>query len=515
MSGPKSYTPPPRYSINVFSGKLNQLFLLQTRLKQLVAELDCCNTRDQNLDIAFDCSEQLGKIRNQINIALKNIVFDYKGEFGQDVYNKIENELNEKISALSELFNECDQIKYEYTVKKSNYDSYLNYISFYENSKQSFLEFKDQILAYVKANVADSNPSLFKEAENQLQAILFSVTKVNFKQEFNSEIDFEKKIIIDHINKNEDLINNIRIKLSDKIISLNPDSGLNTKLSTTKGESSDEIKQIVKKINILIEDCDDIIQRKKIIYELKNLEESNIYKDGYFYKEFHDSVFEKENTRKGKIYLAGILANINGLEVHVSLQEKQKLIISQCLRLMESSHIEKAQLIEIGDFLMKFEAENNHLKEEEEIKSKENLFLKTQLIHILENKGYEVMDDLEVIDFEKADDFLLKIKGQENYLNVNFKEDGSLRYVFQIPEDKDELSTDQLNMKLRQMHVSCSEFQSALQDLSKMGLELNLVSEKPVEKDSIISITNRHKHKIKSHLNTTIQQDQTRKNYLN
>jgi hypothetical protein len=70
-------------------------------------------------------------------------------------------------------------------------------------------------------------------------------------------------------------------------------------------------------------------------------------------------------------------------------------------------------------------------------------------------------------------------------------------------------------MKLHQMHVSCSEFQSALQDLSKMGLELNLVSEKPVEKDSIISITNRHKHKIKSHLNTTIQQDQTIKKYLN
>jgi hypothetical protein len=261
----------------------------------------------------------------------------------------------------------------------------VSLISFYENSKQSFLEFKDQILAYVKANVADSNPSLFKETENQLQVILFSVTMVNFKQEFNLEIDREKKIIIDHINKNEELINNIRIKLSDKIISLNPDSGLNTKLSTTKGESSDEIKQIIEKINILIKDCDDIIQRKKIIYELKKLEESNIFKDGYFYKEFHDSVFEKENTRKGKIYLAGILTNINGLEVHVSLQEKQKLIISQCLRLMEGAPIEQPELMEIGDFLMKFEAENNHLKEEEEIKSKENLFLKKETYIFTQN----------------------------------------------------------------------------------------------------------------------------------
>ena len=45
MSGPKDYSPPPRYSIQVFDGKLNEVFQLQSELKQLVEELKNANVR--------------------------------------------------------------------------------------------------------------------------------------------------------------------------------------------------------------------------------------------------------------------------------------------------------------------------------------------------------------------------------------------------------------------------------------------------------------------------------------
>ena len=125
------------------------------------------------------------------------------------------------------------------------------------------------------------------------------------------------------------------------------------------------------------------------------------------------------------------------------------------------------------------------------------------------------MDDLEVIDFEKTDDFLLKIKGQENYINVKFREDGSMRYVFQIPENKEDLSTDQVKTKLHEMHVTCTEFHSILKDLNKMGLKLDIIGEKPIELDSIISVTTQHKDKIKIRKSSVKQTGQVRKKYFN
>ena len=67
MSGPKSYAPPPRYSMSVFNGKLNEAFQLQTRLKNLLHELEGYRVQDNNLHILFDCKEALGKIRHNIN----------------------------------------------------------------------------------------------------------------------------------------------------------------------------------------------------------------------------------------------------------------------------------------------------------------------------------------------------------------------------------------------------------------------------------------------------------------
>ena len=97
MSGPKDYAPPPSYSIQVFDGKLNEVFQLQSKLKQLIEELKNSNVEDSGLHIKFDCQEALKSIEKQVNDALKRLEFNYRGSFGQDTYNKILNEINELI----------------------------------------------------------------------------------------------------------------------------------------------------------------------------------------------------------------------------------------------------------------------------------------------------------------------------------------------------------------------------------------------------------------------------------
>jgi len=181
---------------------------------------------------------------------------------------------------------------------------------------------------------------------------------------------------------------------------------------------------------------------------------------------------------------------------------------------MNNSSIKNNELDEVHLKFDQLKKSSNKFFVEDEIKNKEHLFLKSQLILCLENMGYEVMDDLEVIDFEKEEDFFLKIKGQENYLNLKFKEDGSMRYVFQIPENKEDLSTDQRNLKLHEMKVTCSDFQSVLKDLSMMGLKIEMKNEKPIELDSLVSVTGKLKAKIKTKSKAQ-QQQQLRKKYLN
>lgn len=514
MSGPKDYSPPPRYSMQVFDGKLNQIFQLQSRLKMLRSEIDELHLIDTKLNIQFDCKNELDKIRKQIEIMLNPVVFNYKGNFGQETYNKIQKEFELRISELLKTLNVCGLMKSDFDQKKSDYNMYLSYLKFYENSCFSFIEFKNQIIQYIKSNIETNAPELFKEANEKINLVEFTKTKSDFYFGFESKIDQEKNLINEQIIEKEKKINSIRAEVSGKVIEKFHRTGAKIKFEKHEIIVPEASNIIVEKIKILISNCDDMVMRKKYKAELDKLIKSESMKDPYFYKELHDSIFDSEKSRKVKMEINRILSELNILSIHPYVKTDKQNLINLCLSLLKKSNVIKSELTETSLKMEQLKSQSNKYYEEDEIRFKEHLFLKSQLVLCLENQGYEVMDDLEVIDFEKENDFLLKIKGQENYLNLKFKDDGSMRYVFQIPEKKEELSTDQINMKLHEMEVTCSEFQSILKDLSKMGLKVNMRSEKPIELDTIVSITKINNEKLKMRKKSQ-QQQQIRKKYLN
>ena len=512
MSGPKSYAPPPRYSMSVFNGKLNEAFQLQTRLKNLLNEIDGYRVEDNNLHIRFDCKEPIEKIRNDIDASLKGIVFDYTGTFGQETYNKINQELDSRIISLTTLINECETIKNDFLLKQQDYTSYISYSKFFDSSVRFFGEFKKQVIDYFKKNIANFSLEICKEATDGVLSVEPEISKSEFRFGFRSLQELEKNKISGHIADKEEKIHNIRSKTSDHILE---ETGKTPYVYDPSVSISSETGNLIKKIKAIIKNCDDPEQRNKYEADLKNLLDSSSLKDIYFFKELHDSVLENEKTRNGKIFLNNALGELNNVRIHPSLKNEFGLLIRQCMMLLNNSSVNNVQLDDLNHQIDQIKSRNRFLFEEDEIKSKERLFLKSQLILLLENQGYEVMDDLEVIDFEKTDDFLLKIKGQENYINVKFREDGSMRYVFQIPENKEDLSTDQVKTKLHEMHVTCTEFHSILKDLNKMGLKLDIIGEKPIELDSIISVTTQHKDKIKIRKSSVKQTGQVRKKYFN
>jgi hypothetical protein len=272
---------------------------------------------------------------------------------------------------------------------------------------------------------------------------------------------------------------------------------------------------MIEKIKMLLRRCDDPTARQNHAESLRHLTESESLKDVYFFKELHDSILESEKNRKLKIEIKKLILEINEELIHMDAYNERESLVTLCVRHLNSSAISRS---EFDDLLTKHEllkGQSKMLFEEEEIKQKEHLFLKSQTMLCLENLGYEVMDDLEVIDFEKENDFLLKIRNQDNYLNLKFKEDGSMRYIFQIPEKQDTLSVDQKKTKLHEMQVTCNEFKGVLRDLSKMGLKIELRKEKPIEVDSLVTVPASKQSKVKIKTATKGQTKQLKKRYLN
>jgi Txe/YoeB family toxin of Txe-Axe toxin-antitoxin module/predicted small metal-binding protein len=516
MSGPKDYSPPPRYSIQVFDGKLNKIFLLQNRLKQLFSDIETSQLSDKNHNIHFDCKSVTGKLKYEINMAIKPMVFDYSGTFGQETYNKISTEIDAKISELLKLTSECELSLIEFGRKMSDYQSYLSFLSFHNNSRALFFEFRNQVIHYLTMNLGSRAPEILEESMRKISNINLSEEKTKFDFGFSQSADSKKQELVGHIVQHEEKIHKIRAEISDKIIGMIQIAGTGSSFDKkTEPVRSADSERISEKIKSLIRNCDDDSMKLRYKAEYEKLCESESLQDPFFFAELHDSIYRNEKTRKAKTKITSILSELNRSPFHSLNQDMRINLIRLSLKLLNNSTISKN---EFDDFQCNYNALKKDSKEhfeEDEIKCKERLFLKSQLILCLENQGYEVMDDLQVIDFEKENDFLLKIKGQKNFLNLKFKEDGSMRYAFKIPENVDDLDADQKNLKIHEMKVTCSDFKTVLNDLSKMGLKLNLRSEKPADAFALTTLSGDQKGKITEKHGVTHQEKQLRKRYLN
>ncbi len=511
MSGPKDYSPPPRYSMVMFDGKLNEVFQLQSQLKLLCSEIDRFKISDQANQISINGKDELSRLRNQLNKVLKPVAFDYKGRFGQAVYNRINGQIETRIQDLYKTIEDCSHLRIELINLSADYQAFVEYQQFYNQRKSTILSFKQTVLGSLKQRKESLAQDFLLQLEQNITAVEFTLPPARFQKGFNSIAETEKQQVNNHLLAIETQINTLRGESSDRILSEFQTIQLKP---TTNSTTAIDNEAVVEKIKKLISGCEDLTINQRYLAQLQKLQESESLKDIYFYKELHDSIFEAEKSRKFKLEINGLLSDLNQIAPHPSLGPNHQHLIKICLNLLNTSSIRKSELEDLQSKLDQLKKQSNTLFEEEEIKQKERLFLKSQLILSLENQGYEVMDDLEVIDFEKENNFLLKVQGQENYLNLKFKEDGSMRYVFQIPEIAADLSTDQKKLKLHEMQVTCNEFNEVLQDLAQMGLKINLRSERPIEYDSLVSVPKAERDKITKQSKAKQAGTQSMKKYL-
>ena len=493
MSGPKDYSPPPSYSLQVFDGQLNEVFQLQSKINLLCEEMNSLHVNDQHLTIQFDCKDQLKQMENELQTALKRLNFKYKGAFGQETYNKISIEIQDRIQQLQHVLLKCNEIVQDFHRKEADYKAYLEYHNLYEKSKQSFIIFKDGVGSYLKNNAPEGAKDISESTQIAIQKIMFDEKKAPFDFGFNLLGESLKNTIVNQVYKKEKEINTIRIDFSDKIIERYP----SLQLKKEKSKSVPAVEKIIEKIMKIIASGLEPQIADGYRKELDDLKHSESLTDIFYYNQLHDRILKLENTKRLKLQIQKNLVKINALVLHQSIGAEKANLTNYCVQLLEKETIDVREINRVHEVMENLKIKSDSKKQKEEIAENERIFLKGQIVNSLENMGYEVLDDLEVIDFEKADDILLKCKDNINYLNLKFKEDGSVRYVFQIPENKQTLSDNELNNKLFQMDETCNDFRSVLSDLEKMGLRMELRDAKPTSEKWLLTLTEKQKEKLK------------------
>ncbi len=516
MSGPKSYIAPPRYSINVFNGKLNEVFQIQSEIKLMIDELKGLTCDDTSRKIKFDCANFIETNHDLIKNSLTSFTINHQGTFEQKVYDKFDRQISGKIKQLKSFLDNIKEAKKEFRNKEEDYQAYIEYEKFLEHSIDAFQSYKVQVVKYLKNYLEKDYIDLFREAEKSIVKINCSIEKSMFDFGFRDVRSSKKDEIKNDVGRCESKINIIRTDLSNKVLDKIGDNeqSLSKQISSQKKidqKTKTDIQTQIEKINSYVSEVNDQKRQDKYQQKLNNLMKSSSFKDVYFYVELSDEIKESEKVFSWKTEIQNLVADLNKIQIHEDIKKEKRKLVQFGISLIEKERIKSYEFEDFQTQLTILKEKNQKFHLEDSIKEKERLFLKSQLIKSLEGLNYEVIDDMQVIDFEKESDFIFKIPSQSNYLNLRFQHDGSFLYNFLIPQKREDLSIDQKEQKLSEMETTCKEFQNLLMDLGCMGLKIELKSEKPISEQYLISIPKKYQEKIKTKIGQKKKKSQKEK----
>lgn len=509
MSGPKSF------SVTVFDTNLKKIFFLQSQIELLFNEIKNFNINDKALNIKFDCTAFAEENIDLVKKQLQAFNLGYKGTVQQEKYDAIKNKVDLKLKNLKQVHKLLTRQKDDFLDKRQDYLSYVSYNKYFDNAHQSFDHFKSNLSEYLAKNIKEEQPELVKDSISQINKIKPDIQKKSFAFGFQKLEEKSKQEVQEHIDKKEETASEIRNNIAKKLFA--------ESVSESKTESKKEVIQPTAEINNLlskilhrIDILEDDKQREKYIVDLNQLKKSEVLTDVYFYKEFLDNLNHAEKTQSFKNDIKDLVYEINLSETENSLKDKKNKILNYATELLESETIKDYKIEDFKAQCHFLNQENKELLEEKYIRVKENEFLKSQLINGLKNMNYEVMEDMEVIDFEKQSSFLFKVPNQKNYINLRVDTDNKIAYNFLIEENRDQLSIDQKRQKVVEMENTCKSFKEVLKELESMGLAINQTKASDADMEKLMTIPDKLKEKVEKaeQEQKRIQETTPKKKYL-
>lgn len=514
MSGPKGY------SVSVLNPILNEIFQLQCSIQTQLECLFKYHICDKGRNIEFGCHTFIKSNQNHLNQLLKPFNIKHEGLIDQNLYDKYNQHLQQNRTKLERFFKLIQQEEKLFAERQEDYNAFVSYDELFQRLTENFMAFKTQVIQYLDSYIQEEFYQLFREAKTSIEKIKINIQRERFNFGFRGVESEKKSEIENEIQRCESEINSIRKKICEEVTqdvvrqNLKTSFSLDAQRIAGSNKVTQKIDEKIERIKEFIFSIKDENRCKKYQTQLEKLIQSQSLKDEYYYIELFEEIKAAEKIHRWKAEIQKTIARLNQIKAHNKLKDEKAKILQSALNLMEK---EKIKAYEYGDFKNKFKLFNEKNEKkilEEFVKKKERQFIKTQLIQSLENLNYEVMGDMELIDFEKEEDFLFKIPNQSNCLNLRFGPDGSILYNFVIPENRNKLSIDGKLQKLSEMETTCKEFKGLLEDLSLMGLKIDLDKEMPVSEKALIQAPKKYQSIIQERMEQFEEKQIEKKKYL-
>jgi hypothetical protein len=491
MSGPKSY------SAEVKDRHLKVFFRFLSEIETLWELLNNKSILDKKRNISISGADMTKPLKSLFD-GISNPVVTPSGnilnqnEF-DDFYNRIVQITDKQkflIATLHEMLDDFGQIE----------DAYLHYLELETLAlryAKDFDDLKNQIVKNLQ-KTASSNPSAGLLI-NKVQQCYFTHPLPPFTIETAKNTESLEEAIRQSFEASQRAIIEAAKEIDRKEHSENtyqkvqligqPGIDINNSLSSHQ-------KEIIEKIEFELYSISDEIALAKFSKRLNYLKLNFGNEMDFLLAELLDDIKSFKQQFQYRRILKKMLAKLKSATADAILVGDIGQLIEMITKTLEKEIIKTSDISRIKEFETAYNRKQSERTFKKLQKTAEGNFIKSRLIAALQTMNFEVVSDVEVIDFEQTSSFLLQIPEQKNYLNLRFDQSGKMLYNFVIPENRTDLSIDEINLKLAEMEEVCNEFKNMLTGLKNQGLNLDLTKEIEISEKALITLPGAIKSKV-------------------
>ncbi|MDD5361372.1 MAG: hypothetical protein PHN88_04520 [Ignavibacteria bacterium] len=512
MSGPKCISkPPPLFSGKAFQGKLKDIFELQASIRSLLDKTNDSKIFDKNLGIDIDCKADVQFLEKEIKSQLRAYTLEVNKEYSLNEYNAQNAEITKKINDLKLTINNLALILSQFEDARNDYYAYVELIEYLEQVKNELESSKTNLLSSLKIELTSDNIDIYEDVSKKLMEVEFDYIvpdfSLGFRNKRNKEVE-NLQLVVQNIDKRFTFINSLAI--SD-IVKRIPESKLDITILLKESESSKKNSytgkkaEIISKINNFISSIDNPARRNKASQQLRNMNDKDKNKTVFHYEQLLSDIIETEKTATIKNKTNKILVATINLKLHKELEKERTRLYDAINEILDKKAVKENDFQGLNFMYQALINRDSVLSDKENLIIQENEFMKEQMIKAFMDLGYEVMTDLEVIDFEKDSNVVLSVPNQENFINLTFNDKQITNYSFLIPEDKKDLSNEQIESKVTEMENTCKDLKSFVKWLNENDVKVELTPLMKANADALITVPEKIKHIIKNKKQITNQ----------
>jgi hypothetical protein len=490
MSGPKSY------NVEVFDKQLKALFLLQAEVKILWGDLlkisksSVEHIKNKRLEAFISSGEE------EIDSAIQEIDLRFKGTINQKQFDEFYNRIHQRVELLKEIKKSIGDQFAQLQDEEEAQRIYLANKSLYQKLAHDFSGIKKHLLDQLEKSKPDTG-----EKQQKIQDII--AVKFDFEiPPFQKEQvrDLEQEMLI--------RFHEARERLGDVLAASGKANTRKAPESKQVGETISANQKLIQKISLqFLKIRDKTAQEEfgKRLSKIKKVKKAQSYYLTELLEDVQKGILQQDLKQR----LSTLKSEYDKTEFHFSLSASKNEFDDHLNKALGRDHNRTDEIEALETQFNKLLEQNKQAYLAEAVAKNERAYIRSQLVSALNDLNYQVAAETEVIDFENNSDFLLRIPGQENYLNLRFDEQGRVLYNFLIPEDKADLGIDETAVKLSEMEETCTEFKKMLLELKGQGLDIDLKQEIPISEKALIRIPEYHAKNLSKRVST--QQEKPKK----